>query len=119
MNFGLSESQQILRSNAKKFFANECAPAEVRRIMETPTAHDAALHRKMADQGWAGIAIPEEQGGMGLGMIELAATFEQMGRAIVPGAFFSTVALAAELAPLLTAIPMPAIPTPALRASLG
>ena len=38
MNFGLSESQQILRSNAKKFFVNECPPAEVRRIMESADA---------------------------------------------------------------------------------
>lgn len=97
MQFELSETQQLLAKTARQFLTNECPIAEVRRILETPTAHDAALHRKMADQGWAGIAIPEEQGGMGLGMIELAATFEQMGRALVPGAFFSTVALAAPL----------------------
>ena len=46
MNFGLSESQQILRTNAKKFFANECPSAEVRRIMETPTAFDAKLYAR-------------------------------------------------------------------------
>jgi len=97
MQFELSETQQLLAKTARQFLIAECPIAEVRRIMETPTAHDAALHRKMADQGWTGIAIPEEQGGMGLGMIELAATFEQLGRALVPGAFFSTVALAAPL----------------------
>lgn len=97
MQFELSETQQLLAKTARQFLANECPIAEVRRIMEMPTAHDAALHRKMAEQGWTGIAVPEEQGGMGLGMIELAATFEQLGRAIVPGAFFSTVALAAPL----------------------
>ncbi len=97
MQFELSETQQLLAKTARQFLAAECPIAEVRRIMETPTAHDSALHRKMADQGWTGIAIPEAQGGMGLGMIELAATFEQLGRALVPGAFFSTVALAAPL----------------------
>lgn len=97
MQFELSETQQLLAKTARQFLTKECPIAEVRRIMETPTAHDAALHRRMADQGWTGIAIPEEQGGMGLGMIELAATFEQLGRALVPGAFFSTVALAVPL----------------------
>ncbi len=97
MQFELSETQRLLAKTARQFLANECPIAEVRRIMETPHAHDPALHRKMADQGWTGLAVPEEQGGMGLGMIELAATFEQMGRALVPGAFFSTVALAAPL----------------------
>ncbi|MBL8175320.1 MAG: acyl-CoA/acyl-ACP dehydrogenase [Bryobacterales bacterium] len=97
MQFDLSETQQLLAKTARQFLAAECPMPEVRRILETPTAHDASLHRKMAGQGWTGIAIPEDLGGMGLGMIELAATFEQLGRALVPGAFFSTVALAAPL----------------------
>ena len=51
MQFGLSESQQILKSNARKFFAAECPISEVRRIMETDTAHDKQLWRAMAEQG--------------------------------------------------------------------
>lgn len=94
MNFGLSESQQILRSNAKKFFANECPSAEVRRIMDTPTAFDAKLYAKMAEQGFTGIIFPEQYGGLGLGRVEMAALLEEMGRALVPGPYFSTVFLA-------------------------
>ena len=89
MQFGLSESQQILKNNARKFFAAECPMAEVRRIMETDTAHDEKLWRSMAEQGFLGVVIPEEAGGMGLGMVELAALAEEMGRALVPGAFLS------------------------------
>jgi len=48
MNFGLSESQQILKTNARKFFAAECPMQEVRRLMETPAAYDAGLWVKMA-----------------------------------------------------------------------
>ena len=51
MEFGLSESQQLLKENARKFFAGECPMAEVRRQMETSTAYDAALWAKMAEQG--------------------------------------------------------------------
>ena len=90
MQFGLSESQQILKNNARKFFAAECSMAEVRRVIETESAHDEKLWRKMAEQGFLGILIPEEAGGMGLGMVELAALAEEMGRALVPGAFLST-----------------------------
>src|SRR5437588_11360044 len=55
MQFGLSESQHILKDNARRFFAGECSMAEVRRLMETDTAYDAVLWSKMAEQGFTGI----------------------------------------------------------------
>ena len=94
MQFGLSESQQILKDTARKFFSGECSIAEVRRQMETPTAHDAALWTKLAEQGFTGIISPEEYGGMGLGKVELILLMEEAGYALLPGPFFSTVALA-------------------------
>ena len=97
MQFGLSESQRILQSNARKFFAAECPISEVRRIMETDTAQDAKLWRAMAEQGFLGVVFPEEAGGMGLGYVELAALAEEMGRALVPGAFLSNLFAGAAL----------------------
>jgi len=94
MQFGLSETQQTLKNTVRKFLAAECPAAEVRKQMETATAFDPALWRKMADQGWTGIIFPEEFGGFGMGMVEMAAALEEMGRALVPGPFFSTVLLA-------------------------
>jgi alkylation response protein AidB-like acyl-CoA dehydrogenase len=97
MQFGLNESQRILQANARKFFAAECPMTEVRRIMETEHAHDEKLWSHMAKQGFLGAIIPEDAGGMGLGMVELAALAEEMGRALVPGAFISNVLAAAAL----------------------
>lgn len=97
MQFGLSESQKILKDNARKFFSVECAIGEVRRLMETDTAYDAALWTKMAEQGFTGIISPEDFGGLGLGKVELILLMEEMGYALVPGPFFSTVALAGAL----------------------
>jgi alkylation response protein AidB-like acyl-CoA dehydrogenase len=97
MQFGLSESQQILKSNARKFFAAECPMAEVRRIIETDTAHDKKLWCSMAEQGFLGVVFPEEAGGMGLGFVELAALSEEMGRALVPGPFLSNLFAGAVL----------------------
>ena len=71
MQFGLSESQQILKDTARKFFAGESPIAAVRKAMETDTAYDAALWTKLAEQGFTGIITPEEYGGMGLGKVEL------------------------------------------------
>ncbi len=97
MQFGLSESQKLLKDNARKFFAGECPMAEVRRLMETPTAYDAALWAKMAEQGYTGIIFPEEFGGVGLGKVELVLLMEEAGRALLPGPFFSTVVLAGSV----------------------
>jgi alkylation response protein AidB-like acyl-CoA dehydrogenase len=94
MQFGLSETQQTLKNTVRKFLAAECPAAEVRKQMETATAFDPALWRKMAEQGWTGIIFPEEVGGFGMGMVEMAAALEEMGRALVPGPYFSTVLLA-------------------------
>jgi alkylation response protein AidB-like acyl-CoA dehydrogenase len=97
MQFGLSESQQILKDTAKKFFAGESAMADARKLMETETAYDAVLWRKLADQGFTGIIIPEEFGGMGLGIVELILLLEEVGYALLPGPLFSTLMAGAVL----------------------
>jgi alkylation response protein AidB-like acyl-CoA dehydrogenase len=94
MQFGLTETQQVMKNSAREFFSAECPIAEVRRLMDTPTAADAALWRKMAHQGWTGIVFDEEYGGLGLGLVEMAVALEEMGRALLPGPYLSTVLLA-------------------------
>jgi alkylation response protein AidB-like acyl-CoA dehydrogenase len=94
MQFGLTETQQVLKNSAREFFSAECPIAEVRRLMETPTAYDAALWQKMAHQGWTGIVFDEGYGGLGLGLVEMTVALEEMGRALLPGPYLSTVLLA-------------------------
>jgi alkylation response protein AidB-like acyl-CoA dehydrogenase len=94
MQFGLNESQEILKQSARKFFAGECPMSEVRRLMATDKAFDAGLWTKLAQQGYTGIIFPEEFGGVSLGVVELVLLMEEAGRALLPGPFFSTVALA-------------------------
>ena len=105
MQFGLSESQEFLKDSARKFFAGECPSGEMRRLMETDTAYDAALWSKLADQGYTGIIFPEAYGGVGLGKVELMLLMEEAGRALLPGPFFSTVVLAGSV---LDAVASPA-----------
>jgi alkylation response protein AidB-like acyl-CoA dehydrogenase len=97
MQFGLTETQQILKNSARAFFPAECPISEVRRLMELPGACDEALWRKLADHGWTGIIFDEANGGMGLGLVEMAVAAEEMGRALLPGPYFSTVFLAGAL----------------------
>jgi alkylation response protein AidB-like acyl-CoA dehydrogenase len=97
MQFGLSESQQLLKDGARRFFSEECPIARVRQIMEIETAYDAEIWARMAAQGYMGIMFPEEYGGVGLGKVELVLLMEEAGRALLPGPFFSTVALAGAM----------------------
>jgi alkylation response protein AidB-like acyl-CoA dehydrogenase len=69
----------------------------VRRLMETETAFDNALWSKFAEQGWTGIIFPEKYDGFGLGSVDMAVALEEMGHALVPGPFISTVLLAGTL----------------------
>lgn len=97
MQFELTETQQTLKNTVRKFLAAECPMSEVRRLMETDTAFDPALWRKIAEQGWTGMLIPEQYGGFGMGMVDMASALEEMGRALMPGPFFSTVVMAGPL----------------------
>ena len=95
MDFDLSKPQKLLKDSARAFLARECKPERVRALMETATAHDDQLWQSIADQGWTGLTVPEEHGGLGLGLVELAVVAEEMGRACLPGAFLSTLTAAA------------------------
>ena len=95
MNFGFSEEQELLRSTARKFFENECPSTIVRTLMETPEGMTPALWSKLVEQGWLGLIYPEAYDGMGLGLVDLVVLMEEMGRAVVPGPYFSTVLLGA------------------------
>ena len=66
MDFDLSKPQRLLKDSACDFLARECKPQRVRGLIETDTAHDDKLWQAIADQGWMGLVVPEEHGGLGL-----------------------------------------------------
>lgn len=95
MNFSLSSDQELIRDSARKFVENECSKETVREMFRSEKGYDPVMWQKMADLGWMGLALPEEFGGVGGGMIDLALVLEEMGRGLLPGPFFSTVAACA------------------------
>ncbi len=98
MDFDLSKPQQLLQQSAREFFARECPAEKVRALMETDTAFDVQLWEGIADQGWTGLIVPEEFGGLGLSTVELAVVAEEMGRVCLPSPFISTVWASALIA---------------------
>jgi len=93
MDIGFTEEQELLRASARRFLENECPTAFVRQRMAEPAAMTDVFWQQLADQGWFGILFPEEAGGSGLGLVEMTVLMEEMGRAVMPGPFFSTVLL--------------------------
>jgi len=95
MDFGLSEEQELLQQSARDFLARECPTAFVRELARSDDGCSPAFHAKLAGMGWTGLVIPERFGGLGLHMLDLAVLAEEMGRAVMPGPFFSSAVLAA------------------------
>lgn len=93
MDFGFTPEQEMIRGQAAEFFRRECPMSVVRRLMEGERDHGEQMWRKMAELGWMGLVFPEEFGGAGLSMVELSIVLEEMGRALAPGTYFSTVVL--------------------------
>ncbi len=93
MDFAFNQEQEMLRATARKFLENECPSAFVRKMMDDPAGTTPEFWQKLAEQGWLGLIYPEAYGGAGLGLVDLAVLMEEMGRAVVPGPFFSTVLL--------------------------
>jgi alkylation response protein AidB-like acyl-CoA dehydrogenase len=90
MDFGFNQEQELLRNTARKFLENECTSEFVRARMAEPAGVTDAFWTKLAEQGWTGLVYPEEFGGTGLGFVDLTVLMEEMGRAVMPGPFFST-----------------------------
>ncbi len=93
MDFGFSEEQDILRQSAADFLRNECPMSYVRQMMEDERGYADEVWNKMAELGWMGLIVPEEYGGAGLSLVDLVVVLEEMGKGVLPGPFFSTVAL--------------------------
>ena len=93
MDLGLDEQQEMLRSFAQDFLEKECPEQLVRDLEEDEKGYSPELWRKMAEQGWMGLIIPEQYGGAGMNLCELVVLLEEFGRALVAGPYIPTVVL--------------------------
>jgi acyl-CoA dehydrogenase len=96
VNFDFSDDQKMLKEQARKFLTERCPPKAVRAVLEADGGYDRALWKAIGEMGWTGTSIPETYGGLGLGYLELCVIAEELGRALAPVPFSSTVYLAAE-----------------------
>ncbi|MFF0450182.1 acyl-CoA dehydrogenase family protein [Streptomyces sp. NPDC004609] len=111
MDTAFTAEQDEIRRTLRELLAKRSGPSEVRAAVLTGDGHDPRLWTRLSEQlGLPGLALPEEYGGVGCGLPELALACEETGRALLPSPLLATSGLGA---PLITALG-----TPAQRADL-
>jgi alkylation response protein AidB-like acyl-CoA dehydrogenase len=89
MRFTLSDDQNEIKRTAKDLLAARAGTAALREHAEAGT-YDDALWKELGELGWPGIAVSEEHGGQGLGLVELCVLTEELGYACAAVPFLGT-----------------------------
>jgi alkylation response protein AidB-like acyl-CoA dehydrogenase len=98
MYFDLTDEQRAIKSTAHDFLSSRFKSERLREIAGGDEGFDEASWKEMAELGWAGLALPEEWGGQGLGIVDLAVLFEEMGYVCAPSPLLSNTIVGLALA---------------------
>jgi alkylation response protein AidB-like acyl-CoA dehydrogenase len=96
MDFDFNEDQKEIKAVARELLGARSTWTRV-RAAALAGEYDAALWREIVELGWPGIAVSEQRGGQGLGIVELAVLLEELGYACTAVPFLSTAVVAAVL----------------------
>ncbi|MFE9105376.1 acyl-CoA dehydrogenase [Actinomadura geliboluensis] len=97
MTIGLTEEHRDLRDAVRAFTSRQVTQAAVRASVDADRAKAPDFWTDLAAQGLLGLHLPEDAGGAGYGIVELAVVLEELGRAMTPGPFLPTVLSSAVL----------------------
>jgi alkylation response protein AidB-like acyl-CoA dehydrogenase len=94
----LNEEQSMLRDSARGLISDKAPVSHLRRLRDTKdaTGFSRDLWRAFAEMGFAGLLVPENFGGSGLGCVEAGVVMEEIGRTLMPSPYLSTAVLAAS-----------------------
>jgi alkylation response protein AidB-like acyl-CoA dehydrogenase len=93
VDFGFNQEQEMLRRSVADFCEKECGQEFLFEMWEDKLGYSRTMWKKMADLGWLGLLFDEKNGGMGLGFVDLGVILEEMGKALLPAPYISTVVL--------------------------
>src|SRR4051812_13577781 len=91
MDITIDDDQKMLRETAIAFAQKAMKPEAIRALEGSERGFDAMIWRQISEMGWAGAVFPEEYGGSGTGLLELALIVEALGQGAVPSPIYSTV----------------------------
>ena len=84
MDFDLTPEQQDAAALARRILSDRCTPQRQRDVEATGVRHDRTLWAALGEAGLLGLALPESDGGAGLGLLELYAVTVETGRVVAP-----------------------------------
>jgi alkylation response protein AidB-like acyl-CoA dehydrogenase len=97
VDFGFTDEQEQLRTAVRDYFGRELPVTFARAMLDDAVGFTQEEWRGLSDLGWLGLAVPEDVGGSGLGLLDLVLALEEAGAVALPGAFGSTVSLSLPL----------------------
>src|SRR5688572_6805125 len=99
MTWILDEQRRMLRDSAQNFLRERAPVSHLRALRDAHDAHghSPALWRAFGEQGYSATLVPEDHGGLGLGVAEAGLIAEQIGHTLAPSPFYSTAVLSAWL----------------------
>lgn len=98
MEFAFSAEQEQLRQTVRAFLERQSQSGYTRSMLEDERGFSDDVWQQVVDLGWTGVLVPENQGGLGLGLVDLVVIMEEMGRALFPAPYFSSAVLATSVA---------------------
>ena len=101
MDVVLSENQSMLQQATRRFVEQEHPVLQTRKLADAGVAFPAQTWTQCAEQGWIGLFVPEEHGGMAgdaEGAIDAAIIAEELGRQVFAGPFASNAVIAFAIA---------------------
>ncbi|NQW20469.1 MAG: acyl-CoA/acyl-ACP dehydrogenase [Chloroflexi bacterium] len=84
MDFGLTETQELIRTSAREFLGERSTPSVVRAVADGDSDAITSLWKEVVDLGWPSLTISEEHGGAGLSFGDLAVLLEELGASLAP-----------------------------------
>jgi len=90
MDFTFSADQDDLRRAVRSFLERESPSSYVRAMIDDERGFTDAVWDQLVELGWPALLVPEAQGGLGLGLVDLVVVMEEMGRVPFPGPYFSS-----------------------------
>ncbi|MFZ4585076.1 MAG: acyl-CoA dehydrogenase family protein [Acidimicrobiia bacterium] len=94
MDFSFSDDQDALRDAVRAFLTDRCGRDFVQAMAVDDRGFTDELWSQIVEMGWTGLLVPEEQGGLGLGLVDMTVVMEEMGRVPMPGPYFSSAVFA-------------------------
>lgn len=86
-DYELSQEQRILKESVADFLSKECPLEKVKELVEAGRPYSGEFWERIVEQEYLGLLIPEPDGGLSLGPLELVIVSEEMGKACIPGPF--------------------------------